>query len=148
MALAVAYSLLWLCVPLVLRGSSAMLPQAVGYLGGSRYTVVPILLLVVACVAWLDRLDTTPRAVASVGFVVIAALSFPMASQRTDGPVWSDSLAAARQQCAVAGNRPNLSGRSAEAPWGLPAGPADTLILVAPSKYPQWYLLAPCRSLG
>jgi hypothetical protein len=146
--LAAGYSVLWLCVPMVLRGTEGVLPQAPGALAGSRYTVVPILLLVVAGAAWLERLDARPRVLASVGFLLIAALSYTIPSQRSDGPVWARSLADAKEQCARTAGLPRVGGRSAEAPWGLPADPADVVIPVAPGGHPQWFVVTDCGRVG
>lgn len=143
--LAAGYSVLWLSTPMLLRGTDGVLPQAPGYLAGSRYMVVPVLLLVVSCAAWLDRVGPRSRAVAGTGFLVVVALSYAMPSQRTEGPVWSQALDRAAARCAASGGEPHLAARSAVAPWGLPVGPTDVLVAVAPSRHPQWFVVAGCR---
>jgi hypothetical protein len=161
---AVAFSVVWLGIPLLLRGTSTLLDRGSSDLPGSRYMVVPVLLLIVALAARLDGPlgDPQPAAAAEPGrhrtrdarflatlvLVVIALASWSIPSQREKGPVWSDTLQAAKQRCAATGNDPAEVGRSAEAPWGLPAGPGDVLVPVAPGgPHPGWSVVASCRQL-
>jgi hypothetical protein len=159
---AVAFSVAWLAIPLLLRGTATFLDRGSSDLPGSRYMVLPVLLLIVALAARLDAPvhDRRPAPVAgrhrsrdlrilvtlALGAIALASWSIP--SQREKGPVWSETLRAAKQRCAATGDAPAEVGRSAEAPWGLPAGPGDVLIPVAPGgPRPGWSVVAPCRQL-
>jgi hypothetical protein len=147
--LAGCYSLVWLAIPLMLRGTEHYLNRSSAGLGGSRYMVNPVLFLIVAGAA---ALDATARrrviAVASLAFAVIAALSFRLPAQRATGPVWTESLTAARQVCLATSGAPHEGGRSAEAPWGLAPGADDVLVPVAPGgPRPPWSVVVPCRRL-
>jgi hypothetical protein len=160
---AVAFSVAWLAIPLLLRGTSTFLDRGSSDLPGSRYMFVPVLLLIVGLAARFDAPDrdraaapaSDPRGRArdlripvTVALGVIALVSWSIPSQREKGPVWSDALQAAKQRCAATGNHPDEVGRSAEAPWGLPAGPGDVLVPVAPGgPRPAWSVVASCRHL-
>jgi hypothetical protein len=165
-SLAVGYSVVWLVIPLMLRGTDTFLNRDATTLQGTRYILNPILLLIVGFAAWLDsspadhekpptRASLTirtvlhdPRTSVTLAFGIITVLSWSIPSQRVDGPVWPDSLRAAAQRCANSGQLPREVGRSAEAPWGLPAGPSDVLVPVSPGGLrPPWSLVAPCRRL-
>jgi hypothetical protein len=161
---AAAFSVAWLVIPLLLRGTGTFLDRGSSDLPGSRYMVIPVLLLIVGLAARLDApiRDLQPsassgrgahrtrdlRVVATLALVAIALVSWSIPSQREKGPVWSETLQAAKQRCAATGNHPAEVGRSAEAPWGLPAGPGDVLVPVAPGgPRPAWSVVVSCRRL-
>lgn len=160
---AVALSVAWTVVPLLLRGTSTFLDRGSSDLPGSRYIVNPVLFLIVALAARLDapgqhrtravsgrgrRWIRDPRVAVTVGLCVVVLASWSIPSQREKGPVWAETLQVAKQRCAATGNDPAEAGRSAEAPWGLPAGPGDVLVPVAPGgPRPAWSVVAPCRRL-
>lgn len=151
--LAAALSVLWLVVPLMLRGTETFLDPAQSELPGSRYMLVPVLLLTVCAVAWVDSLPRaralSSQVAATLAFVVIAGLSWSIPSQRSDGPVWSATLIDAQNRCGQPGGAPVEVGRSAEAPWGLPAQPGHVLVPVAPAgPQPAWSVLVDCRRFG
>lgn len=149
-----AYSLLWLTVPLLLRGTATLLDVDRLALPGSRYIVNPILLLATAMLLAAETGTTTvgwrswPQAVLVVVLLAGVVTSYRLPAQRTWGPVWSAGLSAARARCAATDGRPATVGRSAERPWGLPAGPGDVLVPVAPSgRQPGWAVVVRCTRL-
>jgi hypothetical protein len=109
------YSAIFLFVPLGLRGTEDFLEQSGFSLNGSRYTVVPILLLYALFVLLIDRtprpaLFRVPRQSLMVAFTALTAVlvltNYSDFSARTLGPSWSASLAAARQRCIEYNGRP------------------------------------------
>lgn len=122
------YSALFLAVPLLLRGTEHLLDREGFSLNGSRYTVVPILFLVVVVLLVLDGRDprfreTTWRGI-QAAFVVytftLILLNYSNSSVRTEAPSWQATLAAARAECV--GGR-SLDGLEAS---GNPPGPVAT----------------------
>ncbi len=150
----VAYSLLWLLVPLLLRGTATLLDVGRLALPGSRYTVNPILLLTTAMLLAAEPRTQArgrfywPQAALAVVLLAGVVTSYRLPAQRTRGPVWSAELNAARGRCAAAGGRPMAVGRSAESPWGLPAGPRDALVPVSPTaRLPGWSVIVSCAEI-
>ena len=107
-ALLFAYSVLFFAVPVGIRGTDHLAPVA-GELSfaGSRYTVVPTLLLIALAALVLAIRD--PRlslrawraiqALAIVSFMVLVVADFRDPNLRSGGPRWSQSLVAAREGC-------------------------------------------------
>lgn len=155
-------SVVWLVVPLMLRGTATFLDRADPGLPGSRYMFLPVLLLAFAGIASLDALragaaetSTTsrrawlPQAAATAVFALVAAASWGIPSQRTAGPVWSAVLADARQRCDQGHGSPAEAGRSAEAPWGRPVGPGQVLVPVSPNRPdPLWSVVVDCARIS
>ena len=160
--LCAAASVVWLVVPLMLRGTATWLDRVDPGLPGSRYVFPPVLLLAVAYIAWLDGVHADaaelspsplrawlPQVCATAAFALIAAGSWSLPSQRTDGPVWSSTLAEARQRCQRADGSPREAGRSAEAPWGRAAATGQVLVPVAPAgPSPRWSVVVDCARLS
>ena len=151
-------SLAWLVVPLVLRGTATLLDTTAPPLPGSRYIVNPLLWLAAALLLAVEsspargrgRRPSAQTPAFLLGLVLVVGLlsSYRLPAQRSDGPVWSDSLTAARAVCFATGDRPAQQGRSAESPWGRAAGPGDVLIPVAPNApQPRWSVTMPCVRL-
>jgi hypothetical protein len=107
LAVCLALSVLYIVIPLMLRGTENFLDRAEFNLNGSRYTLLPILFLTTAVLYILDRRDprVSPETWRSVqiGFTAFAGalilVNFSIGTTRTAGPRWDDALAAARQQC-------------------------------------------------
>ena len=124
----VLYSVLTLCVPLMLRGTENFLDQSNFSLNGSRYTVLPIMFLAGALIAVFDTPDPrlSPRAWrhVQVGFAAfLAALvltSFGINAVRSDGPSWKAQLAWAEEECAK-----RARGENADPLWNLPRAPGQ-----------------------
>lgn len=156
--LCAAASVVWLVTPLMLRGTATWLDRADPGLPGSRYVFLPVVLLAVALIAGLDALHAAPpyarrawlpQTCATLAFALLAAGSWSVPSQRTDGPVWSSTLADAHQRCRQAGGMPGDTGRSAEAPWGRAVQPGQVLVPVAPAApSPPWSVLVDCARLS
>lgn len=141
-----AYSVLFLAVPLMLRGTERFLDGPGFNLNGSRYMVVPLWFLVLAALLLLDGPELVGRETGwrklQQGFVLytlaLVLVNFSGFSVRTAGPSWREQLAVARAQCEQ-GQRPDVN------PPGL--GPemasrardygADVLILIAPNIEPH-----------
>lgn len=149
-----AYSLLWLIVPLLLRGTATLLDVDRLPLPGSRYTANPILLLATIMLLCAERTSKVVgwRSWRQILLAVVlfagVVTSFRLPAQRTHGPIWLVELAAARARCGAAAGQPRDAGRSAESPWGLAAGPGRVLVPVAPSgRQPEWSVLARCSKV-
>jgi len=102
-AAAVALSVALFVVPVWLRGSLILRLHTGNAIhpGGSRYVVVPVLLLVTAVAVILDdaRNSWTKHAVCLHGLVLIV-VCFGLANQRSAGPEWQPQVDLARAKCA------------------------------------------------
>jgi len=106
-ATSLALSVANLAVPLMLRGTENFLLREGFSLNGSRYTVLPILLLITAMIAIVDRLGPRLRrkrwrtlqlgVTALVAFLVLT--SYSVFAVRSAGPKWSAELAEAKTRC-------------------------------------------------
>ena len=145
------YSFLFFGVTLKIRGTEGFLDKPFS-LNGSRYTVVPILFLVVVTLLVLDRRE--PRLsearwrdiqYAFVLFTLtLVLLNFSNLSVRSPAPSWRAGLAAARDECAAG-------------PRGVPPGqPADPLrpvvvmregraLVVVPIAPGDWPVVVSCE---
>lgn len=131
MVAALSYSALLFAVALYLRGSQEVHPASDSFtLNGSRYTVVPVLLLiaVLLCVAEgppvLGRVWPL-RAVAGAVVLVTLVNYRAVETVRVFAPEWSESMRAARQECAR-------------------TGAASVHVPVAPGPPELWYVDVPC----
>lgn len=124
------------CAPLWLRGTAGFLDAPSFNLNGSRYFLVPILLMTAAVLKVLDfhvsarREAGEPlvrwRTVQAAFTVYAAALiltSFSPFHVREGGPYWKKGLAQARDECRGRGGQP-------------PAAPASVFVPVAPPVSP------------
>jgi hypothetical protein len=119
---AVAGSVALLAVPLVLRGTTEIAPDA-GSLGASRYMLVPVALLLVAFLAGLDRGGSRrARQAFTLLLVVVAVSGLGAATSRGEGPSWSGTL-----QRACADDAPAAS------------------VLIAPAGLEEWHIRLDCR---
>ena len=131
MIAAVTYSGLIFTVSLFLRGSTEMrLPRDTFLLNGSRYTVVPVLLLCAALLVVAEGPPVLgqvwlPRGVA-VGLALVTVVSFHwILPVRVYAPDWRTSVHTARRQCAETR--------------------ADSVrIPIAPGPPDAWYVVMPC----
>jgi hypothetical protein len=148
-----AYSVLYLTVPCMLRGTQNFLDRANYTLNGSRYTPLPILFLVAIVVAVLDRRDPKVSAgawrkvqwAAALWAALLVLNNFSIQSTRSPGPSWQGNLVQARAKCA---------GKIPEQNTAAVSGPADpgrdTIvdIWVAPNVTPPlWAVAATCRQI-
>jgi len=150
---AVAYSVAFVTITLLLRGTGGFLPPTPFTLNGSRYFVLPILLLYSAALATIDRPWRRPadrpderRAWAGTfgtATVVLVLVNFTYFSVRQAGPGWRGSLMQAAELCRAAHGEP-------VAPTGetLPA-PGEVTIPTAPQvPAPHAFFVAmPCSRL-
>jgi hypothetical protein len=126
--LCAAYATTFFVVDLFGRGSAGMRPgydEATWHLAGARFTYAPILLLLAALLAIADglprRVPTSrwrrvqPAALALAVALVVANFSF--SSERSLGPGWQESLAAARARCDRTGGEARVL--VAPAPFGF-----------------------------
>jgi hypothetical protein len=126
--LCAAYATTFFVVDLFGRGSAGMRPgydEATWHLAGARFTYAPILLLSAALLAIADglprRVPTSrwrrlqPAALALAVALVVANFSF--SSERSLGPGWQESLAAARARCDRTGGEARVL--VAPAPFGF-----------------------------
>jgi len=129
-AAAAALSVALFLVPVWLRGSLILrlhAGQAISP-GGSRYVVVPVLLLLTALVIVLDeaRNSWTKWAVFVHGLALIV-VCFGLANQRSRGPEWQAQLARARETC----EREQV----------------DLAVPVPITPSPGWVVAVPCHTL-
>jgi hypothetical protein len=131
MVTALAYSAVLFAVALYLRGSQEVHPTGDSFtLNGSRYTVVPVLLViaVLLCVAEGPPLFGKAwvlRGVAA-GVVLVTLVNFrAVETVRELAPDWRQSVRAARQECAM------TKATSVHVP-------------VAPGPPEFWYVVVPC----
>jgi len=163
---AAAGSVLFLAVPLMLRGTANFLTRPQATLNGSRYALLPVLFLAAGLLGAAARLAPTlldragqPRVVpAVVGLLTVTVVAYNYAdvNVRTAGPSWHAELSHAVRTCASTHDLPreldtnSLPVNSAPGnPWGTPAGPGDVIVPVAPSlpKIIPFSVLIDCRRL-
>jgi hypothetical protein len=112
LVLTFAYSVLFFVAPVAIRGTEHVAPVAerVTY-AGSRYAVVPTLLLISSAAILLSRRDLRVRA-RTWSVVVVATMTllsavvlndFRYRNPRADGPLWSSELSSAARLCREAG---------------------------------------------
>lgn len=157
-ALALALSVIYLAVPLMLRGTENFLDRGEFNLNGSRYILLPVLFLLTALLVIVDRIQTrlSSRGRFSVQLAVTAFLGFlvltnySITAVRTGGPRWDATLAAGRDLCrqrdgVAPGERPPLIG-------SIPSRRRDVgevRIPVAPNiPDPPFAVVADCDRLG
>ncbi len=130
-AVALAYSGLLFVVSLSVRGSGEMRPPGDLFVyNGSRYTVVPVLLLIAVLVVIADNPATSSYAWvrwALAGFVaLVSVLSFhSVPTVRGRAPYWRADVGQARQVCAE-------------------TGATKVRIPIAPGPPEAWYVDIPC----
>jgi len=127
-----AYSVVMFTVSVYLRGTGEMRPPVGAFnLDGSRYTVVPVLLLITVLLVVADDPATFGPAwvVRSLaGFVVlVAVLNYrSVLPVRNGAPDWRESVRVAREQCRA------------------PGVPSVT-VPVAPGPPENWHVEVPCE---
>lgn len=137
---AVAYSGVLFAVPLLLRGTSIYLDRSQIRLDGSRYMIVPALLLVVALVLAVDqpgeharpRRPSIVRPLLIVLVGVLLAVSYSTPSVRQAGPDWRRTVAAAHQRCLRSGGQPAEVSAFVPDLWPTPFRRDEALLPVAP----------------
>jgi hypothetical protein len=153
-------AVVFLVVPLMLRGTENFLTRPMSTLNGSRYALLPVLFLAVGLLAAAARLapchldgqlrpSVLPTAVTMLTLTVVA-YNYADVSVRTGGPSWRHELTAATRACARTGDHPGETGRlSAENSGGTPAGPADVIVPISPSlpKDIPFAVLVSCSTL-
>lgn len=147
----VVYSALFLGVPLMVRGTEGFLDQDPFSLNGSRYTVVPILFLVVAVLLVLDRADPrvppTTWGVLQSSFVLLTlalvVMNYSDVSVRSPAPSWRASVSAARGRCLTktAVDR-QLELQQTFSPGIAEINAADVAVFTAP---PTWAVVTKCE---
>ena len=156
-AVCVVYSVLFLVVPLMLRGTEQFLNGRGFTLNGSRYMVVPIWFLLLAVLLVLDRPPsaTSPSAwrMLQQAFVlyslVLVVVNFSDFAVRTAGPSWRQQLAAARERCARGERDPlNPPGLGGEMVSRARKYHTDVFVLIAPNIEPHTFAVPiTCRRL-
>jgi hypothetical protein len=124
---ALGYSVAFLVVPVYIRGTLGMrlVPHAFNP-NGSRYVVIPVLLLASAIAIWVDAAGwrwLTALFVAHMAVVI--GLSFAIANPRSPGPDWPVEVRRARPACSRAST-------------------ADVQVPISPFG---WYAPVPCSRL-
>lgn len=153
--LAAMTSVVYLCTPLALRGNEGYLNHGPLFLGGSRYTIVPLLLLWLAVIAVVDNLLTQRgRSPASrlAPIAITALLSLQLVASaggetvRSHSPSWADDVRRAAEMCTQAPPTREPQPRLA---FADPAGPGEVQIIVAPTGLSiPWGVVMPCDRLG
>jgi hypothetical protein len=111
--LAAGYAVAFFVAAVLLRHGNLMWPPGSYNAIGGRYTVVPIMHVFAMAAAVLDsqpprvdpRLWRVLHVCALVAVAVIAVTNFRTSNDRTHGPIWSESVTAARQRCAAPGQQ-------------------------------------------
>jgi hypothetical protein len=128
---ALSYSAVLFAVALYLRGSQEVHPARDSFtLNGSRYTVVPVLLVIAVLLCVAEGPPLLGRAWVlrgvAVGVVLVTLLNFrAVESVRIFAPDWEQSVQVAREECA----------RTAAGSVHVP---------VAPGPPELWYVVVPC----
>ncbi|MEY8041835.1 glucosyltransferase [Saccharopolyspora cebuensis] len=161
----VLISIAYLVVPVGLRGTEGFLGRDGFGLGGSRYTIVPLLLLWAAVVVLLDAaVPAAPRTARPP--VVWVALSCFLGAQllgdwaapsvRTGGPTWAEGLRTAAAGCALP---PAQRAPQPVSPIGenhgagsvpLVPGPDERTVAIAPlnpAGPPEFSVVVPCSAV-
>jgi hypothetical protein len=148
-----AYSVLYLAVPCMLRGTANFLDRSIYSLNGSRYMPLPILFLVALVVAVLDRRDPKVSAgnwrriqwAAALWAAFLVLNNYSIVTTRSPGPSWKHNLGEARLKCM--GKLPDE--RTAAVGGPVHPGPGDKVsIWVAPNVTPPlWGVEATCRQI-
>lgn len=176
-AASLVISVALLFVPLGLRGTSGFLDRHGFTLDGSRYTIVPLLMLWTAVLVFLDRLEIRRHAGPAgpamavpgmavpgmIGIVTSAFLGVQVLSDwggntvRSPGPLWSADLRTAAATCQQPPGRrpvqpiPLVGEARGKGSAPVVPGPDDVTIVVAPHPPPGEPLLfavvIPCTSI-
>ncbi|MFC7342474.1 glucosyltransferase [Saccharopolyspora griseoalba] len=158
-AVAIEISVLYLCVPVGVRGgvvggTGALLDRDPFSLGGSRYTIVPILLLWVAVLVLAD--STTRRwrggralpVAAGIAALLVAQLlgDWAGASVRSRGPVW---VADVQRAAAICREPRHLRPPQVAPVFADPPGADEVVITVAPQVGADPFgVVLPCSVLS
>ncbi|MDQ3569730.1 MAG: hypothetical protein M3396_03740 [Actinomycetota bacterium] len=145
-----AYSTLFLAIPLMVRGTDGFLDQNAFSLNGSRYTVVPILFLVVGFLLVLDRPDprvpVTAWSALQCSFMLftfaLVMVNYSNVSVRSPAQSWRAGVAAAHERCLTKSetNR-KLELQQTFSPGIAERNAADVAIFIAP---PSWAVVTKC----
>lgn len=120
-------SVVLFAAPVMLRGTAALTPD-LATRGGSRYMLVPALLLLCCLVIALDaRGGKRARQALSVALLMVALSGLGVVSARSDGPSWTTGVQAARTTCAE--------------------GAARATVRIAPVQPPRWKVRIDCSRL-
>lgn len=120
-------SVVLFAAPVMLRGTAALTPD-LATRGGSRYMLVPALLLLCCLVIALDaRGGKRARQALSVALLMVALSGLGVVSARSDGPSWTTGVQAARTTCAE--------------------GAARATVRIAPVQ-PRWTVRVDCSRLA
>lgn len=169
---ALASSVAYLVVPIGLRGTAHYLDPAPFGLGGSRYTIVPLLLLWTAATVLLDQYATRfgaarkingLPAASLIGIVLSVLLSVQLLSDwaettvRSGGPTWDAALRHAAAECRLPSTKrppqatPLVAEEHGKFTVPIVPGPNDVTIPIAPTPPPGKPLLfavvAPCSDV-
>jgi hypothetical protein len=124
---AAAGSVVLFAAPVMLRGTAALTPD-LATRGGSRYMLVPALLLLCCLVIALDaRGGKRARQAFTVLLAMVALSGLGVVSARSDGPGWTAGVQAARTSCAQ--------------------GAARATVRIAPVQ-PRWTVQIDCSRLA
>jgi len=171
-AVCLVISVALLFVTLGLRGTSGILDRDGFTLNGSRYTIMPLLMLWTAVLVLLDRLEICRHAGPAgpamavpgvIGIVTLAFLGMQVLSDwggntvRSAGPLWSADLRTAAATCQQPPGRravqqiPLVGEAQGKGAGPVVPGPDDVTIVVAPQPPPGKPLLfavvIPCASV-
>jgi hypothetical protein len=147
----IVYSPLYLGVPLMVRGTEGFLARDAFSLNSSRYTVVPILFLVVAILLMLDRADprlpATTWGVLQSGFVIftlaLVVVNYSDLSVRSPAPSWRAAVVAAQGRCLTKSEVDRkIELQQTFSPGIAERNAADVAIFIAP---PTWAVVTKCE---
>lgn len=143
LAVTTVYGVVFLVVPVMLRGTAHFLTRPGTTLNGSRYALLPVLFLASGLLTAAARLG--PRLVQPDGrvavlpsllsllTVTVVVANFADVNVRGPGPSWRLELDRAAAVCARTGDAPRERATSADNPYGTLTVPTDVVVPVAPS---------------
>ncbi|MBE9376041.1 glucosyltransferase [Saccharopolyspora sp. HNM0983] len=166
---ALLISVAYLVVPLGLRGTTSLLDREQFSINGSRYTLVPLLLLWACLVVLLDNVSTRtssrrfPLSARTTGLVLTCLAGVQLLSDvgaptvRSEATRWSAELQAAREECAAPPedrapqSAPLVADHDGSGSVPIVPGPDDVSIEVAPVPPPgepvTFAIVLPCSTL-
>lgn len=151
LAASIVYSVLFLAVPLMVRGTEGFLEEGVFSLNGSRYTLVPILFVTVAVLLMLDRPDPrlppTAWTLLQSAFVIfslgLVITNFSNVSVRSPAPSWRASVAETAERCLKKSPiERQVELQQTFSPGIAELNAADVAIFTAP---PTWAVVTRCE---
>jgi hypothetical protein len=144
-----ALSVAFFLIPVISRGTELLVPDVPWALGASRYMYLPVMFLLTALVAAVDRADPergagrrrSPVREIALALLVLTTIALDLrAPHRTEGdPRWGPAVEQAERACQT--DRP-AGGVT------LTGAPGDRTAIIPTHRLGHWYVPIDCRRLG